>query len=230
MKRKNEAKWDEKQNRWYIQVQTNGIRKSFYSSKAGKKGKIESEKKADVWLEKTTRGEDTPVYALFDDFIKEMERFGMETTQYASIGRKRIIPAIGKKKIGAITEQDLQDIIHVANEDGLAKKTQKNIRSCCTAFIKYCRKRKCTTLVPIDLEVHKDASVPQKQTLQPDEIRKIFSSDKTTEHNHIIQDRYIYLYRFGITTGMRPSELIGLKWGGHRKRYGAYISWNQRKE
>ena len=46
-----EAAWQEKYHRWRIQVQQDGVRKSFYSSKEGKKGKAEAEKKADQWLD-----------------------------------------------------------------------------------------------------------------------------------------------------------------------------------
>ena len=44
--RTNEAAWSESGNRWRISVQRDGERKTFYSSKAGKKGKLEAERKA----------------------------------------------------------------------------------------------------------------------------------------------------------------------------------------
>ena len=74
--RTNEAAWNELQGRWCIRVQSDGVRKAFYSSKPGKKGKIEAERKADEWLE---RGE-----------IKEM-RFGVAYDQ--NIRRRGTGPA-----------------------------------------------------------------------------------------------------------------------------------------
>lgn len=51
--RKNEASWIESRGRWQINVQSDGERRTFSSSIAGKKGKIAAEKKADAWLEKS---------------------------------------------------------------------------------------------------------------------------------------------------------------------------------
>lgn len=212
-KRKNEAVWNDKESRWSIKVQRNGVRKSFHSSIFGKKGKIDCEKKADDWLDRSTTGEDMRVDILFDSFIEDMRKLDKNVGQYESFGRTRIKTAIGQRKIGSISEQDLQDIIHTANKDGLSKKTQGNLRGCMTAFIKYCRKRNCTNLVPADLEVRRTAPTYAKRTLQPNEIQKIFSSDKTLYKGREIEDRYIYLYRFAICTGLRPSELCGLQWG-----------------
>ena len=44
--RKNEAVWIESRQRWQINVQSEGIRRTFTSSTNGKKGKVEAEKKA----------------------------------------------------------------------------------------------------------------------------------------------------------------------------------------
>ena len=210
--RKNEASWDDKSKRWCIKVQRNGFRKSFYSSIAGKKGKIDCEKKADAWISNSLEGENLKVETLFTDFIEDMKKLDKNYGQYESYGKNRIIPAIGNRRIGTVTEQDLQEIIHTANADGLSKKTQKNIRGCMTSFIKYCRKRKCTSLVPVDLEIRRSAPTYEKKTLQPDEIKTIFSSDMTSYKGREIEDRYIYCYRFAICTGLRPSELLGLQW------------------
>lgn len=210
-KRKNEAVWDGK--RWSIKVQTNGVRKSFYSSITGKKGKIDCERKADDWLENSLQGENIKVSVLFDSFIEDMKQLDKSYGQYESFGKTRIVPAIGNKRIGSVSEQDLQEIIHTASRDGLSKKTQRNLRGCMTSFIKYCRKRKCTTLVPADLEIRRSAPTYEKRTLQPEEIKKIFSTDLTKYKGRIIEDRYIHLYRFAICTGLRPSELLGLQWG-----------------
>ena len=48
--RENEAKWDDKNQRWRITVQRDGRRKSFYSSIPKVKGKAEAERKADDWI------------------------------------------------------------------------------------------------------------------------------------------------------------------------------------
>lgn len=50
-KRTNTAKWMENQHRWQINVQKDGIRRSFTSSKPGRTGQREANAKADAgWM------------------------------------------------------------------------------------------------------------------------------------------------------------------------------------
>ena len=67
--RKNEAAWVESRGRWQINVQADGIRRTFSSRIAGRKGKIEAEKKADKWLEDRTVGENTRCGDLLDKYL-----------------------------------------------------------------------------------------------------------------------------------------------------------------
>ena len=48
--------------------------------------------------------------------------------------------------------------------------------------------------------------------LQPDALLKLFQVDATTYYRKRIQDPYIYAYRFQVLTGLRPGELMGLRW------------------
>lgn len=54
MKRSAEAIWVEARNRWQINMQNDGKRKTFTSSLPGRKGKHDAELKADEWLESQT--------------------------------------------------------------------------------------------------------------------------------------------------------------------------------
>ena len=50
--RNTEARWIESRERWQVSVTgEDGERKTFVSSKPGRKGKLEAERKADDWLE-----------------------------------------------------------------------------------------------------------------------------------------------------------------------------------
>lgn len=51
MKRTNTAKWIESSGRWQINVQKDGIRKTFVSSKPGRTGQAEANRKADQWFD-----------------------------------------------------------------------------------------------------------------------------------------------------------------------------------
>lgn len=210
VERKVEARWSAEEKRWCCQVQVNGVRRKFYSSKPRTKGKVEAEKKADEWLSTQTFGENLKVSELFADFIKGMDDVGSDSKQYRSIGKCRIIPAIGNKKIGQVTENDLQVILNNAYKDGLSKKSLKNVRGCCTSFIKYCRSRRCTTLFPESLKINKNATPANKRALNPEDLRILFTSDLTTYKENVERDWHIYMYRFHVATGLRPSELFGL--------------------
>ena len=49
--RVNTAIWMESSQRWRIDVQKDGVRRSFYSSKPGRNGQREANRKADAWLD-----------------------------------------------------------------------------------------------------------------------------------------------------------------------------------
>ena len=69
--RTNEAKWNEKRQMWRIDVQKDGVRKSFYSTIPGRKGKIECHSKADEWLEHDVFNADTRVQVLLLQWIDQ---------------------------------------------------------------------------------------------------------------------------------------------------------------
>ena len=109
--RKNEAKWIESRERWQINVQNDGKRRTFTSSTPGKKGKIEAEKKADKWLTENTQNENIRLEKLYSRFLEEVSRNkGTDTIkQHEKNGRLYILPIIGgHKKACKITQQNYQ--------------------------------------------------------------------------------------------------------------------------
>lgn len=214
--RKNEAVWIENRQRWQINVQSDGVRRTFTSSTKGKKGKIEAEKKADKWLETHLIGESTKCDVMLDRFYEHKKATTSKPnyTQIEYYSRAFIKPVIGHKRIGGITEGDLQAVIDTAYiKSGLAKKTLTNIRATLVAFMKYCRKAKVTALFPEALEIPKKAKRYEKHIAQPEDLKKLFSSEMTMRYKKICQDHFIHAYRFAVLTGLRPGELLGLQWG-----------------
>ena len=206
-----EARWIEKENRWCIQVQSNGIRRRFYSSVSGKKGKVQAERKADEWLSSESLRTGVRVDAAWKSYLQYLESEGIETAQYKSIGSTHVVPAIGKKRVNEVTEFDLQSILTNGFNKGLSHKTLKNIRGCISSFMKYCRMRKLTSLYPENIKVNKKAKKPSKRTMQPEDISVLFSKDISLYRGKESFDWFIYAYRFQVSTGLRPSELLGLK-------------------
>lgn len=210
--RTNEAKWLEKEGRWYIQIMRGGILRRFYSTIPGRKGKIDAEKQADEWIASGLRDGSVKIDDLFARFIGDMRKNDLYTTQYAGYGRLYILPEIGDRRIGTIREQDLQEILTNQYLRGLSKHTLQNIRGCISSFMRFCRASGYTDLRPELLRVNKKAPCGKKRSMQPDELRILFSSEDTLLYKKKIFDWYIYAYRFLVTTGMRPGEMCGLRW------------------
>lgn len=211
--RTNEAVWHEKHKRWQINVQSDGERRSFYSSVEGKKGKIEAEKKADKWFEKKNRRNNVRLGVLWKEFLEETKLL-TGTGNYAQkeqLGRTWILPKLKSKRVSTITLQDWQTCINEAYKAGKSKKTLKNIRGCMTAFYTYVKKQNIEITRPEDLKIQSDSPVGERDILQPDDIKILFSVDCITNRGKRESCFYIHAWRFIVLTGLRRGELCGLK-------------------
>ena len=214
MKRTNTAVWIESRGRWQINVQKDGIRKTFTSSKPGRTGQREANAKADKWLDEGVENAKTKVSEIYDKYIADLE---LKTSSgncrnNETIYNTWISPAIGKMRIANVTELQLQEIIDKAYAKGLSHKTLSNIRGCINAIFKYARFCKATSLNPEHLTIPQNAPRKEKRILQPSDLQKLFQSDETLHKGKVISDPYINAYRFQVLTGLRPGELIGLRW------------------
>ena len=226
--RTNTARWTG--TRWRIDVQKDGTRKSFYSSKAGRTGQREANAKADKWL--TTGVSDTAlrvsvVWARYLESVKASTGTSNYDRTYKN-GKNYIIPIVGDMKMGKLTEGKLQDVLNLAYKNGnlapggkrkstepLSKKTLQGIRATELNFIKWARKQGYTTLHEkmLDLEVPKGARSKEKHILQPDALRVLFSTDTSLLRGVPTFDDNIYCYRFIVSSGLRPGEAVGLRLG-----------------
>ena len=215
--RKNEAIWIEKSQRWQIKVQKDGKRKAFYSTKSGKKGKIEAEKKADAWLE---TGEDDGrrrLEKVWEEWLDwQMQVNGSKNPTYQknrSIGKNYVLPEIGWKMVGSIKVSDWQRVIDQAYiERSLSRKMLMNIRGALTSFYSFCRRQQLPICKPEDLVIPRAAKVGERKILQPDDIRKLAECDTIMYRGKEQKCFYINYFRFAVYTGMRPGEILGLRW------------------
>lgn len=210
--RTNTAKWTG--TRWRIDVQKDGTRKSFYSSTPGRTGQREANAKADKWLQ--TGVTDTTMrvrqaYGLWYAAQQETTSEG-NCRNIATRWRCWIEPNIGNKKLSALTEQDLQNIVNKAYAAGLSKKTLSCLCSDLRALCKFCRAAKLTTFNPEGLRVPAGARLKGKKVLQPVDLLTLFNVDTTLYKDQTVTDDYINAYRFQVLTGLRPGELMGLQW------------------
>lgn len=213
-KRTNTAKWMEKQKRWQINVQKDGRRRSFTSSTPGRTGQREANAKADAWLDCGIENTSARVSDVLDQYVAD--RLGTVAPETTKTENGRIDlwlrPYIGQRKIGSISEGDLQRILDAAGKKGLSKKSISNLRALIVQWMKYCRKNRYTTLNPEFLEIPKGAPSGEKRILQPDALKVLFASDQAMLRGKMQFDCFIYAYRFAVLTGVRPGELVGLRW------------------
>lgn len=212
-KRTNTAVWSEKYGYWKINVQKDGIRKSFYCSTPGRTGQREANKKADLWLDENINPTGERLEMVYAAFLEEKKPLYSKTeyTHCESIGRCWLLPHLGKKKITALCDGDIQKMLDKAAADGKSKKYIQDINGVLNKFLKWCRKNKLTNYRPDDVQIPANARSKGKTVLQPDDLRTLFSVDTTNHKGRIVKDEYIHAYRFQAATGLRPGELRGLK-------------------
>lgn len=216
MRRTNTARWLENRAMWRIDVQKDGVRKSFYSTKQGRTGQREANKKADEWLEGKTDTDLSKkrVSELYGMWLEEQR----QTTSASNVNsirtrwEPRILPAIGNLRLTQVTENDLQKIINTAYADGLAKKSIQNIMANIRQFYKWCRRVKASQLNPEFLQIPAGARAKGAVILQPNDLRILMTVDTTLYRGKTVPDKYINAYRFAVLTGLRPGELVGLQW------------------
>lgn len=100
-KRTNTAAWLPNQQRWQINVQKNGVRRSFTSSKPGRTGQREANAKADAWLDDGISNTRMLVEAAYPQWIGELKlttsRSNWEPIQ--SRWNVWVRPVIGRRRV-----------------------------------------------------------------------------------------------------------------------------------
>lgn len=229
-KRVNTAVWMEKQNRWQIKVQKDGVRRTFTSAKPGRTGQREANRKADEWLDEGVSNTTKRCSEVWEEYMIAVKATAGTSyiNQVEKFGRNYILPIIGPRRIGDLSTGMLQDVLNRAYKEGsmnpdskrksrgnLSKKTLQDIRGVEVSFVKWARQHKYTTLRPEDenLTVPKGARSKGKKILQPDALRVLLSTETRVVRGKVEHDDNIHAYRLAVMTGLRPGELLGLRVG-----------------
>lgn len=213
-KRRSEAIWIDDRQRWQINVQRDGRRRTFTSAIPGRKGKHDAEAKADKWLETGTedmRFDQAWQIYLADQQERNSRSAVIKAEQYY---RLYLEPEIKTRKLSSITPAMWQRCINAAGSKGLSERTCANIRQVISSFVLFALRSRWDVqrLEKGDLTIPKSAApVKPKTVLQPDEIRILFSDSTFPHYGKQVQAHYIYAWRFLVVTGLRRGELCGLR-------------------
>lgn len=214
MKRTNTAKWVESAHRWQINVQKDGVRKTFTSAKPGRTGQREANAKADAWLDQGLQTRQKTVADAYAEYLARAKKITSQSNWRPIESRWRtwIEPRIGRRRLESLTVQQVQTILDDAKAAGRSRKYLSSIMGDLNAFFKFCRKAGYSTFIPDDLEIPAGAPKGEKTILQPVDLVKLLNFDETTFRGKPVPDELIHVYRLAVLTGLRPGELLGLRW------------------
>lgn len=206
--------WHEKYNRWQCNAQKDDERRSFTSSVKGREGKAIVAEKVSKWMDEGLSDRQIKFEQLCDLWEKNVElKIGKgQRATHKSLIKNWIKPIIGNKKVHNLNSQDLQNVIDNAFNSGLSKYSITDIRSTLSKILKYARKSNKTKLTLLDVESPKDAPVRKKIILDVEHVKKLFESNKTVYRKKEYDEWCIHAFRAFTLSGLRPGELVGLKW------------------
>lgn len=203
--RRAEALWIEARQRWQINVQRDGLRKTFTSSTMGKKGKHEAEAKADKWLEDFNT--EQTVSRAWELYWQDNESTWSASTKnaYGAAWKLHILPYIAPaKKLSAFTVYDWQKVIDA--NSSLSKSSCALIRNVITSICNYADRRGWSCRNVGDKLVIPEASADkrEKRALTNEEYSRLINAPQV--------DWYINAYKLIVLTGLRAGECCGLQW------------------
>ena len=130
--------------------------------------------------------------------------------------RRHIVPVIGKRTLAKLSPADIQALVNIKREEGLAPRTVQYIHATIRAALGVATRwglvaRNVATLVE-PVSVKRAPALP----FDPQEVDAILEAASG--------DRLGAFYTVALAVGLRPSEALGLKWADidfcRRHRYG----------
>lgn len=213
-KRVNTAKWLKKYERWQINVQKDGKRKTFTCKTPGRKGQRICNKKADEWLQQDNNENIKTFKDLCGSFLEYKENNVSPETliTYSGIINKHL-SSLNYKKVYKLQLNDFQTVLNKLHVAGYKYGYIKNVRALIVQILKHGRFMGVTSLTAEFLTVPaKAVKGSDKKALELKHVNTLLTSADVLYYGNVIQDPFINAYRFLLLTGLRASELIALKW------------------
>lgn len=129
--------------------------------------------------------------------------------RYEQVARDHIIPVIGNRKLRDVSQDDILRVIRAMSEKNLDGRTVAKIRNQLNAMFRYAIKRDWTGFNPVD-KTDKDDWPEAGDTY---DFRELIFSREDAEKLIEKSQPWLKVYvRLALASGMRPAELLGLRW------------------
>lgn len=123
---------------------------------------------------------------------------------YRGIVERHIIPAIGKKRLRDLTVLDVDHLLHEKYDAGLSDSTVQRIRMMLVKALRHAERRDLVTRNVAALTDLRRAKHREGRSLTPEQARALLEVAKI--------DRIGITVQLGLFLGLRPGEVLGLKW------------------
>jgi integrase len=123
---------------------------------------------------------------------------------YQAILGRYLRPALGERELRNLTPLDLQRGVHEMQERGLSPRTVHYTHAVLHAALEQAVRWRLITRNPARGVALPKPSRREMRALKPDEARRFLE--------HALRTKYGVLFALALTTGMRPSEYLGLRW------------------
>lgn len=196
-----------KDGRWMGRITIEGEKYCFYGSTkpevAKKIEELRSRYHAGVQVKPKDYTVEEWSLIWLNDYIKLQVRENTFLKHVTNIN-KHIIPVIGKIPLQKLSTVHIQQLVRTKLDSGLSASTVRIIRNTINAIMRYAVDLGIVVKNPVSLVSVKNAPRKEIQTLSIEQIKHLLSEAKS----HKLYPALLLL----ITTGLRRSELCGLKW------------------
>lgn len=212
------AQYLPKKKIWKLNIQKDGVRKSFYSKTPGTKGRKECAARAAEWYlsdGSVNISARTTVDDLFARYIQDKELETTDTYNIANRYKNHIAPVIGRVRIQQLTKQDLKRVIATAHsKHHLSHKTLLNLRGDLSGFCNFLDNSGIRSdLRTNNIKIPASAPSSDKKALDLISLYILFTHSQVLYNGAVCEDSLIYAYRLNVLTGLRTGEMMGLEWG-----------------
>jgi len=202
--RQNEGRWE---GRYSVET-LKGLKRRVvygktYAEARAKLAKAIAERDAGLVFD----AENLTVSEYLKNWLKNTAKGSVRPSTYAryeQIVRKHLVPTVGKMRLKKITAAHLEGLYRAKLEEGLAPRTVNYIHTTMSAALR--------EAVRLDLLSRNVATSARSPRPKPPEMQCLNKEQAATFLKNAEGNRIEALYVLALSTGMRRSEILGLKW------------------